>query len=105
MSSIGVLAQGTQTIIIDGVRQVFHVYGTGPVCVTHAGGPGFGWEYLRMPALERHLTMVYLEPVTTGESGRLPDRRDYRLDTWARFVHGNSPQAPAPATAGRARLR
>jgi proline iminopeptidase len=36
-----------------------------------------------MPALEQHLTMVYLEPIGTGDSGRLPDRRDYTIATWA----------------------
>jgi proline-specific peptidase len=88
MSSIAALPQGTREISVDGVRQVFHVVGTGPVCVVHSGGPGIEWEYLRMPALEEHLTMVYLEPVGTGASGRLDDPRGYRLDTYARFVHG-----------------
>jgi proline iminopeptidase len=90
MSSIaaGTLVQGTQEITIDGVRQVFHVAGTGPVCVVHSGGPGIGWEYLRVPALEQHLTMVYVEPIGTGASGRLSDPRDYRLETYVRFLHG-----------------
>ncbi|GII58108.1 hydrolase [Planotetraspora thailandica] len=81
------LSPGTHEIDVDGVRQVFHVHGAGPVCVAHSGGPGIGWEYLRMPALERHLTMVYLEPVGTGASGRLADPRNYRLDTYVRFLH------------------
>jgi pimeloyl-ACP methyl ester carboxylesterase len=84
----GALSQGTHEITVDGLRQVFHVAGTGPVCVAHSGGPGIGWEYLRMPALEQHLTMVYLEPVGTGSSGRLADPRDYRLETYVRFLHG-----------------
>ena len=70
--------------------------GTGPLCLAHPGGPGFGWEYLRMPALEQHLTMVYLEPIGTGDSGRLPARRDYRLDVWARFLHGVAEHLGAP---------
>lgn len=82
------LTPGAHQLEIDGVRQVYHVAGTGPVCLVHSGGPGMSWEYLRMPALEAHLTMVYLEPVGTGTSGRLADRRDYRIDTYARFVHG-----------------
>jgi len=82
------LQHGKHAITIDGVRQAFHVFGTGPLCLAHPGGPGFGWEYLRTPALEQHLTMVYLEPIGTGDSGRLPARRDYRLDVWARFLHG-----------------
>ena len=87
-STTGLIPRGKHTITVDGVRQVFHVFGTGPLCLAHPGGPGFGWEYLRQPALEQHLTMVYLEPAGTGDSGRLPDRRDYRLDVWARFLHG-----------------
>jgi proline iminopeptidase len=81
------LAPGTHDVVIDGVRQVYHVAGSGPVCLVHPGGPGFGWEYLRMPAAERHLTLVYLEPIGTGDSGRLADG-NYQIDTWARFVHG-----------------
>ncbi|WP_212735385.1 alpha/beta fold hydrolase [Herbidospora galbida] len=82
------LVQGTHEITVDGVRQVFHVAGAGPVCLVHSGGPGIEWRYLRLPALEEHLTMVYLEPIGTGSSGRLDDPRDYRIDTYARFVHG-----------------
>ncbi|MFF0222080.1 hypothetical protein [Streptomyces sp. NPDC004629] len=41
------------------------------VRIAHPGGPGIGWEYLRMPGLERHLAMVCVEPVGTGDSGRL----------------------------------
>jgi proline iminopeptidase len=82
------LSQRTHSIAIEGVRQVYHVMGTGPVCLVHPGGPGFGWEYMRMPALEQHLTMVYLEPVGTGDSGRFTDPRDYRIDRWMRFIHG-----------------
>lgn len=82
------LHPGRHDVEIDGVRQVYHVHGTGPVCLVHSGGPGMSWEYLRVPALEAHLTMVYLEPIGTGNSGQLADRRDYRIDTYARFVHG-----------------
>jgi pimeloyl-ACP methyl ester carboxylesterase len=79
---------GTHVVDIEGVAQRYHVAGTGPVCLVHSGGPGLAWEYLRMPALERYLTLVYVEPVGTGGSGRLADRRRYNLDTYARFVHG-----------------
>lgn len=81
-------SNGMHQVEIDGVRQVYHVAGAGPVCLVHPGGPGMSWEYLRLPALEAHLTMVYLEPIGTGASGRLADRRDYRIDTYARRVHG-----------------
>ncbi|MEZ0077105.1 alpha/beta fold hydrolase [Planotetraspora sp. GP83] len=66
------LTSGVHTVEIDGIAQRYHVHGTGPVCLAHPGGPGIFWEYLREPALERHLTMVYVEPIGTGGSGRLP---------------------------------
>ncbi|MEU1205872.1 alpha/beta hydrolase [Nocardia sp. NPDC005825] len=66
------LATGVHTFDSDGVAQRYHVYGSGPVCFAHPGGPGIFWEYLRMPELEEHLTMVYVEALGTGESGRLP---------------------------------
>ncbi|MFI6424776.1 alpha/beta fold hydrolase [Promicromonospora sp. NPDC050880] len=85
------IARGTHTIPVthDGatVEQRYHVAGTGPVCVVHPGGPGIGWDYLRMPALEEHLTMVYVEPVGTGSSGRLADPRGYDLATYTHFLH------------------
>jgi proline iminopeptidase len=78
----------THQTTIDGLPQVYHVAGTGPVCVVHPGGPGIGWDYLRLPALEEHLTMVYVEPIGTGDSGRLPQARDYHLDTYLRLLEG-----------------
>ncbi|MEV0027702.1 alpha/beta hydrolase [Nocardia sp. NPDC050793] len=66
------LAPGVHTFDSDGIAQRYHVYGRGPVCLAHPGGPGIFWEYLRMPVLEEHLTMVYVEALGTGESGRLP---------------------------------
>ncbi|MDN3356487.1 alpha/beta hydrolase [Actinomadura sp. DC4] len=65
------LTPGTHTIDAGGIVQSYHVSGTGPVCVAHPGGPGMAWDYLRMPAVEEHLTMVYTEPIGTGASGRL----------------------------------
>ncbi|MCQ4205954.1 alpha/beta hydrolase [Streptomyces longispororuber] len=69
------------------VVQRYHVAGSGPVCVAHSGGPGIGWEYLRTPELEKRLTMVYVEPVGTGRSGRLPDAGDYTVATYANLLH------------------
>ncbi|MFF4198966.1 alpha/beta fold hydrolase [Nonomuraea sp. NPDC001831] len=66
------LSQGLHSFTAEGLTVAFHVHGTGPICVAHPGGPGFTWDYLRMPELERHLTMVYLEPIGTGRSDRLP---------------------------------
>ena len=86
-TTTGALTPGTHTIDVEGIAQRYHVAGTGPVCVAHSGGPGLAWEYLRMPGLEEHLTMVYLEPIGTGDSGRLADPTGYHLDTYARFLH------------------
>ncbi|WP_305788232.1 alpha/beta fold hydrolase [Symbioplanes lichenis] len=72
-------------MIIDGVRQVYHVAGQGPVCVAHPGGPGLDWSYLRSPGLEEHFTMVYPAPVGTGGSGPVAD---YHLATYVRFLAG-----------------
>ncbi|GAA2891028.1 hydrolase [Actinoplanes cyaneus] len=73
----------THRISVGGVPQAYHVAGSGPVCVAHSGGPGIDWAYLRMPLLEQRFTMVYLEPVGTGDSGRLPA---YPLSAYAEFV-------------------
>ncbi|MFG2359742.1 alpha/beta fold hydrolase [Streptomyces sp. NPDC048521] len=85
------LSPGTHTITVPHgparIEQRYHVAGSGPVCIAHSGGPGIGWEYLRMPALERCLTMVYIEPVGTGDSGRLPDPHDYTVATYTRLLH------------------
>lgn len=50
-----------------------HVFGQGPLTlVAFPGGPGVHWDYLRMPGLEEHLTVVYVEPIGTGDAERLP---------------------------------
>ncbi|WP_307873222.1 alpha/beta fold hydrolase [Paractinoplanes ovalisporus] len=67
------------------MRQVYHVAGQGPVCVAHSGGPGMDAGYLRSAELERHFTMVYLEPIGTGTSDRLADPAGYVLDTYVRY--------------------
>ncbi|MEV4350019.1 alpha/beta hydrolase [Actinoplanes sp. NPDC049596] len=79
----GTITPGTHVITVDGVRQVYHVAGQGPLCVAHSGGPGIDSAYLRMPRLEAAYTMVYLEPVGTGDSGRLDQ---YGIDTYASFL-------------------
>ncbi|GIM88949.1 alpha/beta fold hydrolase [Paractinoplanes toevensis] len=83
----------THELTVDGVRQVYHVAGRGPLCVAHSGGPGIDWAYLRMPRLEEHFTMVYLEPVGTGGSGRLDG---YGLTTYVRFLAAVVDQLQAP---------
>ncbi|MEV4349684.1 alpha/beta hydrolase [Actinoplanes sp. NPDC049596] len=68
---------GTHEIDVDGIAQRYHVRGSGAeVCVAVPGGPGLSWEYLRMPAVERRVRVVYVEPLGTGASGRLPSHPD-----------------------------
>ena len=66
------LAPGTHHVTLNGAALVYHVHGSGPVLIALAGGPGFSWHYLRMPEVEAHATLVYLELVGTGASARLP---------------------------------
>ncbi|MFD1276594.1 alpha/beta fold hydrolase [Streptomyces kaempferi] len=66
------LSPGAHEIVVEGLSQRYHVYGSGPVCLAVPGGPGVVWESLRTPALEEFLTMVYVEPLGTGRSQRLP---------------------------------
>lgn len=68
----GPLTEGSHSFRFDDLTLRYHVHGTGHICVAHPGGPGIAWNYMRSPALERRLTMVYLEPAGTGDSGRLP---------------------------------
>jgi pimeloyl-ACP methyl ester carboxylesterase len=77
---------GEHEITVDGVRQVFHVAGAGPICVAHPAGPGVDYAYLRSPELEEKFTMVYVEPVGTGSSGRLTDPARYTTETYVRFL-------------------
>jgi len=77
------LAAGDHRFSSDGVELVYHVAGAGPPCLVHPGGPGMEWRYLRMPELERRLTLVYLEPAGTGASGALPDPDGYTRPRYA----------------------
>ena len=72
-------------LMVDDVRVSYHVRGHGPLCLIHPGGPGLHWTYLRIPRLEQQLTMVYLEPVGTGDSDLLPDG-DYSMEKYAYVV-------------------
>jgi pimeloyl-ACP methyl ester carboxylesterase len=89
MADQNALAPGTHTITIDGVRQRYIVAGSGPVCIALSGGPGVSWEYLRMPAVERHATMVYIEPVGTTPDNRLASHPvGYTVGTYTSFMAG-----------------
>ncbi|GAA5193265.1 alpha/beta hydrolase [Rugosimonospora acidiphila] len=91
------LAAGVHVLDVDGRPQRYHVCGRGPVCLVHPGGPGLGWEYLRMPGLEVHLTMVYLEPVGTGASARLGHPDEYTVERYAHFTGAVLDRLDAPA--------
>ncbi|WP_253209331.1 alpha/beta fold hydrolase [Streptomyces niphimycinicus] len=81
------LSPGIHSFEVGGITQRYHVYGSGPFCVVHSGGPGIFWDYMRMPLLEQHLTMVYVEPIGTGDSGRLPSHpHGYTRDRYSRFL-------------------
>lgn len=81
------LSPGTHSYRLAGLVQRYHVHGTGPVCVVHSGGPGIIWEYLRIPALEEHLTMVYVEPVGTAPDSRLPSHpHGYTRERYSGFL-------------------
>lgn len=82
------LAPGPHAVVINGAKIAYHVHGTGPICIVHPGGPGLGWNYLRMPALEKHLMLVYMEPVGSGASGRLAHPADYNFDRYANDIEG-----------------
>jgi pimeloyl-ACP methyl ester carboxylesterase len=81
------LRAGWHALNIDSIVQAYEVAGSGPVCVVHSGGPGINSDYLRMPQLEKHLTMVYLDPIGTGKSGLLPDG-EYLVPTYAQYLEG-----------------
>jgi pimeloyl-ACP methyl ester carboxylesterase len=83
------LSPGAHEVVVDGLNQRYHVYGSGPVCLAMPGGPGVIWESLRAPALEEFLTMVYVEPLGTGGSQRLPSHPNgYTRERYTRSLIG-----------------
>jgi pimeloyl-ACP methyl ester carboxylesterase len=50
--------------------------------VAHSGAPGINSDYLRMPLLDKCLTMVYLDPIVTCKSDLLPGA-EYFVPTYA----------------------
>lgn len=77
---------GPHAVVVDGLEQRYHVHGSGPVVFAHSGGPGLDWGYLRMPEVEESLTVVYIEPIGTGESAKLEDPTGYTYARYARQV-------------------
>jgi proline iminopeptidase len=82
------LGPGDHTVTVRGVAIRIHVAGHGPVCLVHPGGPGLEWTSMRMPEVEQHLTLVYVEPIGTGESGRLKDETGYTRHRYADDLDG-----------------
>ena len=80
------LTPGAHSITVDSIVQRYHVHGAGPVCVVHPGGPGVSWNHMQLPGLESSNTMVYVEPVGTGESGRLPETDLYTPARYAKHL-------------------
>lgn len=73
------LEQGTQRVAVDGGEVVIDVRGKGPLCIAHPGGPGLDAGYLHGAALERHFTVVYVDPLGTGSSTKLPAPEEYSI--------------------------
>ena len=73
------LENGAHRIAVQGVDVAIQIHGSGPVCIAHPGGPGASGEYLRMPAFEKRFTMVYIDPLGTGGSGKLPANERYSI--------------------------
>ncbi len=81
------LAPGDHVAAVNGIGLAYHVRGDGPVMIVHPGGPGHSSGYLRMPELERFLTLVYVDPVGTGASGKVAPGT-YSHERYASFVEG-----------------
>lgn len=82
------IAPGAHRVMIAGAEIAYHVAGSGPVVLAHPGGPGIEWSILRMPLVEKFATVVYLEPVGTGASGRLPDSSGFTMERYVGDVEG-----------------
>ncbi|MBF0291082.1 MAG: alpha/beta hydrolase [Nitrospinae bacterium] len=82
------LATGDHWAVINGKKLKYHVAGCGPVCIVQPGGPGLDWSYMRMPDLEKFLTVVYLQPVGSADSDRLAGPADYTKRRFADDIEG-----------------
>jgi proline iminopeptidase len=82
------LASGTQRIAVDKYEVVVDIRGSGPPCIAHPGGPGLDSGYLHIPALEKRFTMIYIDPLGTGASSKLPEGEQYSLPRDAQVIEG-----------------
>ena len=82
------LSPGAHRVVIAGAEIAYHVAGKGPVVLVHPGGPGIEWEFVRMPQVEKFATVVIIEPIGTGASGRLQDPSGFTMDRYVGDVEG-----------------
>jgi proline iminopeptidase len=82
------MAEGEHRAWVDGLYIHYRVHGQGPVCIAHPGGPGLEGAYLRNPGLEQHFTMVYIDPIGTGDSEPLHEGESYTLARDAATIDG-----------------
>jgi proline iminopeptidase len=94
-------SQGEHLADIRGIRLWYHVRGRGPPMLFQPGGAGWGGDitpYIEgLKGLEKHRTMIYLEPRGIGRSQRLRGRnvyalREYVAETEALRVHLGIPK-------------
>jgi len=71
------LEAGSFRLAVEGTEVAYTIRGKGPVCFVHPGGPGFDSGYLRSEAFENRFTTVYIDPLGTGPSGKLPAPEEY----------------------------
>ena len=71
-------SEGSHRITVNGAELAYDVHGRGPFAIAMPGGPGFGGANLRMPEVEQHLTVIYVDPIGTGASARLADPSQYK---------------------------
>ncbi len=81
------LLEGDRLLDVHGAQIAVHIRGRGPVCLVHPGGPGLEWSYLRMPEVEKTLTLVYIEPLGTGASSRA-DKAQLTRRRYAEDIEG-----------------
>jgi proline iminopeptidase len=80
------LPNGAHRIAVDGRDVAIQIHGSGPVCIAHPGGPGLTAEYMRLHAFEKRFTVVYIDPLGTGPSAKLPETERYSIERDAGVV-------------------
>ena len=73
------LERGTQRVAVPGGEVVIDVRGKGPLCIAHPGGPGLDSGYLHNPGFESHFTVIYIDPLGTSGSSKLPEPELYSI--------------------------